>query len=78
MTNNSNQPDYIIRKRRSSSWYWSWLGAILLLMLAAMALGYWLNQRQHTFSDTAQEQFDQLRMQLEDANAGIAHWQTAV
>lgn len=75
MTNKSNQPDYIIRKRRSSSWYWGWVGVIVLLMLISMGIGYWLNQRQHSFSDTTKEKFAQLSTQLEDANAGIVHWQ---
>ncbi|NVK21888.1 MAG: hypothetical protein HWD86_05175 [Kangiellaceae bacterium] len=75
MSNDLHQPDYVIRKKRPPSWYWSWAGVALAIFLVAMGLGYWLNQKQHTFSDTAKEQFTQLEQQLDNANAGVIHWQ---
>ncbi|GAA4361916.1 DUF6776 family protein [Kangiella marina] len=75
MTKDPNQPDYIIRKRRSATWYWVWTFVILVMLLAAMALGYWLNKRQHGMTATAQQQFLVLQEQLGDAQAGQTHWQ---
>ncbi|RDX35273.1 hypothetical protein DZA37_00595 [Kangiella sp. HD9-110m-PIT-SAG06] len=75
MTKDPNQPDYIIRKRRTSRWYWSWASLILVLLLASMALGYWLNKRQHGMTATAKQQFETLQEQLDEAQAGQTHWQ---
>lgn len=75
MTNDPNQPDYIIRKRRTSTWYWSWSLVILFALLAAIALGYWLNKRQHGMTTSTKEQFDHLMSQLDEAEAGQTHWQ---
>lgn len=75
MTKDPNQPDYIIRKRRGVSWYWTWTFIILLVLLAAMALGYWLNKRQHGLSSTAQQQFSTIQERLDKSQAGKTHWQ---
>jgi type II secretory pathway pseudopilin PulG len=75
MTKDPNQPDYIIRKRRTAQWYWAWTLIIFIVLLAAMALGYWLNKRQHGLTATAKEQFQQLRLQLDEAQSGQTHWQ---
>lgn len=75
MTKDPNQPDYIIRKRRSAKWYWVWSFIIFVTLIAAMVFGYWLNKRQHGLSVSAKEQFEQLQQQLEEAQAGLTHWQ---
>jgi hypothetical protein len=75
MTKDPNQPDYIIRKRRSAKWYWGWAFVIFAVLVAAMAFGYWLNKRQHGLSITAKEQLEQLQQQLDEAQAGLTHWQ---
>ncbi|AOE50723.1 DUF6776 family protein [Kangiella sediminilitoris] len=75
MAKDPNQPDYIIRKRRSGTWYWAWALVILFLLVAAMIFGYWLNKRQHGMSVTVQERFDELQERLTEAEAGQTHWQ---
>lgn len=75
MTKDPNQPDYIIRKRRSTTWYWAWTLVILLVLLGAITFGYWLNKRQHGMTATAKEAFTELQQQLEDAEASTAQWQ---
>ncbi|WP_223669992.1 DUF6776 family protein [Kangiella shandongensis] len=75
MAKDPNQPDYIIRKRRSGTWYWTWTLIILFTLLAAMAVGYWLNKRQHGMTETVQERFDELQQRLTEAEAGQTHWQ---
>ena len=75
MTKDPNQPDYIIRKRRSAQWYWAWALVIFFVLVAAMALGYWLNKRQHGLTASAKQQFEQLQIQLDEAQAGQTHWQ---
>ena len=75
MTKDPNQPDHIIRKRRTTTWYWSWAIIILIVLIAAMALGYWLNKRQHGMTATAQQQFQMLKEQLDQAQEGQTHWQ---
>jgi len=75
MTKDPNQPDYIIRKRRTAQWYWAWSLIIFVALVAAIALGYWLNKRQHGLTTSAKQQFEQIRQQLADAQAGQTHWQ---
>ena len=75
MTKDPNQPDYIIRKRRTAQWYWAWSLIIFIALLAAMALGYWLNKRQHGMTATAKQQFEMIQEQLDEAQEGQTHWQ---
>lgn len=74
MSNDNHQPDYVIRKKRSPKWYWSLFAVAALVFLLAMALGYWLNSRQHTFTGTAKEQFTDLQSDLDKSNAEVIHW----
>lgn len=75
MTKDSHQPDYIIRKRRTTSWYWVWATIILILLLGALALGYWLSERQYRSFGSANERLVNIRTQLEEANNSKIHWQ---
>lgn len=75
MTKESHQPDYIIRKRRKASWYWSWAGFVLIILLVAIGLGYWLSERQYSGFGSSNERLGNLRTQLDEANNGRIHWQ---
>lgn len=75
MTQQDHKPDYVIRKRRSSNWYWALTLLTIAILIMAVALGYWLNQRRYDFSETAQEQFDQAQVSLTEANAIAVRWQ---
>lgn len=75
MTNQIHQPDYVIRKKRSPNWYLLVAIFSLILLGAAFALGYWLNSKRYDFSETAQQQYNQLEQSLVEANASAVHWQ---
>ncbi|NVJ67159.1 MAG: hypothetical protein HWE16_11785 [Gammaproteobacteria bacterium] len=75
MTQDDHKPDYVIRKRRSSNWYWALALIILAALLAAAAFGYFLNQKRYDFSETAEQQFLQVQDSLKEANASAVRWQ---
>lgn len=75
MTNQSNQPDYVIRKKRTSTWYGLWGISLLFLLGLAVGLGYWLNMKRYDFSATAKQQYEQIQVSLDEANASAVHWQ---
>jgi len=75
MTKDSYQPDYIIRKRRKATWYWSWAGFVLIILLGSIGLGYWLSERQYRGFGSANERLGNLRSQLEESNNSLIHWQ---
>lgn len=75
MTPQSHKPDYIIRKRRSGNWYWATTLVIFAALAAAAGFGYWMNQKQYDFSETAQEQFEQVQASLNEANSSAVRWQ---
>ena len=75
MTKDSHQPDYIIRKRRKASWSWSWSAFMLIILLGAIGLGYWLSERQYQGYGSANERLGNLRSQLEESNNSLIHWQ---
>ncbi|MRX27657.1 DUF6776 family protein [Kangiella sp. HZ709] len=75
MTQEDHKPDYVIRKRRSSNWYWAIALASIFVVIGAAALGYWLNQKKYDFSETAEQQFSQVQSSLSEANANAVRWQ---
>ncbi len=75
MTQNDHKPDYVIRKRRSSNWYWAISLLIVVALIASGLVGYWLNQKRYDFSETAEQQFNQVQASLEEANAIAVRWQ---
>ncbi len=75
MSQDDHKPDYVIRKRRSNNWYWAAALLILAALVAASAIGYWLNQKKYDFSETAEQQFQQVQDSLKEANASAVRWQ---
>ncbi len=75
MTQDDHKPDYVIKKRRSSQWYWAMILLIIAALVAAISLGYWMNQKRYDFSETAEQQYHQLQQSLKEANTSAIRWQ---
>ncbi|WP_251358240.1 DUF6776 family protein [Kangiella sp. TOML190] len=75
MNQDTHKPDYVIRKRKSSQWYWAMSLLLIAILGVATGFGYWLNLKRYDFSETAEQQLNQLQASLKESNASAVRWQ---